>query len=244
MSVIWHDIECGRYAEDLELWRSLAERHGDPVLDIGAGTGRTALDLAKRGHRVTALDQDPELVAELRRRAHGLELDVVLADARSFALGRRFALCMMPMQTIQLLGGRDGRAAFLRCALAHLEPGGVLAVALSSELEPYEVLDGGPAPMPDVLEREGVLYASQPVAVREDADGYVLARRRETVDARGPTERDPARSADRGRARGRSARRRVQLGEPRPDLGDRGLRRQRGGDRGCLSFASARCTPT
>jgi SAM-dependent methyltransferase len=185
MSVIWHDIECGRYAEDLELWRSLAERHGDPVLDIGAGTGRTALDLAKRGHRVTALDQDPELVAELRRRAHGLELDVVLADARSFALGRRFALCMMPMQTIQLLGGRDGRAAFLRCALAHLEPGGVLAVALSSELEPYEVLDGGPAPMPDVLEREGVLYASQPVAVREDGDGYVLARRRETVDARG-----------------------------------------------------------
>jgi SAM-dependent methyltransferase len=185
VSFIWHDIECGGYAEDLTLWRSLAERHGDPVLDVGAGTGRTALDLARRGHRVTALDRDPELVAELRRRAEGLELDVVLADARSFALGRRFALCVMPMQTIQLLGGTDGRGAFLRCALAHLQPGGALAVALSAELESYEVLDGGPAPMPDVLERDGVLYASQPVAVREEGDGYVLARRREIVNARG-----------------------------------------------------------
>ena len=109
----------------------------------------------------------------------------MLADARSFALGRRFALCVMPMQTIQLLGGTEGRGAFLRCALAHLQPGGALAVALSAELETYEVLDGGPAPMPDVLERDGVLYASQPVAVREEGDGYVLARRREIVDARG-----------------------------------------------------------
>ncbi len=36
MSVIWHDLECGAYAEDLELWRSLADEYGDLVLDIGA----------------------------------------------------------------------------------------------------------------------------------------------------------------------------------------------------------------
>ena len=31
MSVIWHDVECGGYAEDLSLWRSLAADHGKPV---------------------------------------------------------------------------------------------------------------------------------------------------------------------------------------------------------------------
>ncbi|MBV9839279.1 MAG: hypothetical protein JO156_14285, partial [Solirubrobacterales bacterium] len=55
MSVVWHDLECGSYHEDLELWRELARRHGDPVLEIGAGTGRVSLELARRGHRVVAL---------------------------------------------------------------------------------------------------------------------------------------------------------------------------------------------
>src|SRR5436309_5236275 len=109
----------------------LAAKHGDPVLEIGAETGRVAIDLARRGHRVTALDHDAELQAELSRRAKGLELATVLADARAFELDQRFALCLMPMQTIQLLGGLDGRRACLECARDHLEKGGVLAAALA-----------------------------------------------------------------------------------------------------------------
>ena len=55
--VLWHDIECGSYDLDLPLWRELADREGSPVLDVGAGTGRVALDLARRGHEVVALDR-------------------------------------------------------------------------------------------------------------------------------------------------------------------------------------------
>jgi SAM-dependent methyltransferase len=184
-SFIWHDLECGAYVEDLALWRTLAVEHRDPLLDLGAGTGRIALDLARRGVRVTALDRDPELLAELRRRGEGLPLDTVAADAREFSLGRPFPFCIVPMQTIQLLDGAAGRAAFLTCARAHLEPGGALAIALADELEPYETVPGGPSPLPDIRELDGVVYASRPTAVREDGDGFILERRREVVTADG-----------------------------------------------------------
>jgi SAM-dependent methyltransferase len=185
MSVIWHDVECGGYAQDLSLWRSLADDHGDPVLDVGAGTGRIALDLARRGHEVVALDHDPALVAELARRAGDLSVTAITADAREFDLGRRFALCIVPMQTIQLLGGADGRRAFLECARRHLQPGGLLAVAIAPELDLFEVVDGGLAPLPDIREVDGVVYSSLPTAVRADREGFVLERRRERISASG-----------------------------------------------------------
>jgi SAM-dependent methyltransferase len=134
---------------------------------------------------VTALDNDPGLIAELKRRAQGLDLTAIRADARTFELGERFALCLVPMQTIQLLEGPAGRASFLERARRHLGPGGLLAVAVAERLDLYEVTDGGPRPMPDVCERDGVVYASQPTAVRAVDGRLVLERRRETVDPDG-----------------------------------------------------------
>jgi SAM-dependent methyltransferase len=185
MSVIWHDVECGGYAQDLSLWRSLAAQCGDPVLDVGAGTGRIALDLARHGHAVVALDHDPALVAELTRRADGLSVTAFTADARDFDLDRRFALCIVPMQTIQLLGGTEGRRSFLDCARRHLEPGALLAVAIAPELELFEVVDGGLTPLPDIREVDGVVYSSLPTAVRADREGFLLERRRERISTSG-----------------------------------------------------------
>jgi SAM-dependent methyltransferase len=184
LEVVWHDLECGGYGDDLAVWRELAAEYPGPVLDVGAGTGRVTLDLARRGHPVVALDVDPALVAALRSRAAGLPVAVVEADARSFALGRRFALVLVPMQTIQLLGGAEPRAAFLACARAHLEPGGLVAIALADALEAFDPEHGIP-PLPDIREIDGVVYSSRPVAVRDEGERAAIHRIREVVDARG-----------------------------------------------------------
>ncbi len=180
-AVVWHDVECGGYAEDLPLWRSLAAEAGGAVLDLGAGTGRVALDLARHGVPVCALDVEPELLAALRARAGDLPVETVVADARAFALdGRGFALALAPMQTVQLLGGPDGRAGMLRCARRALRPGALLVCALANAIEGYDAEDFE-VPHPDMREVDGVVYASRPTAVRDRGDAFVLERVRERV---------------------------------------------------------------
>jgi SAM-dependent methyltransferase len=179
--VIWHDVECGGYEADLPLWRALAREAGGPILDVGAGTGRVALHLARAGHAVIALDRDRHLLAALHERAVAAELDIPIAeaDAVGFDLGdQRFALIIVPMQTIQLLGA-EPRAGFLAAARRHLAPGGLLAMAIADALEGYE--EGAEMPLPDLGDRDGWRFVSQPVAVRSVEGGVRIERVRQAV---------------------------------------------------------------
>jgi SAM-dependent methyltransferase len=185
LDALWHYLECGAYEQDLPLWRALAAETGGAVLDVGAGTGRVSVELASRGVAVVALDADAALLEALDDRAAGLPVETVVADARDFALSRRFSLVLVPMQTLQLLGGRSGRAAFLRCALDHLHPGGLLAAALADAMDCFDEEHDMPPP-PDECEVAGVRYASRLLAVVEEDGRAAIHRRREIV---GPGDR-------------------------------------------------------
>jgi len=185
-AVIWHDVECASYSIDLPMWRALADERPGHLLDIGAGTGRIALDLAALGHDVTALDSDPALVAALssRARERALRVHTSVGDARAFDLGRKFALVIAPMQVAQLMGGEPGRAAMLRCVRAHLEPGGVFAAALADPLEDIEDEEVLP-PLPDVREEGGWVFSSMPIAVRIEDGSTAIDRLRQAVSPAG-----------------------------------------------------------
>lgn len=179
--VAWHDAECGAYAADLPAWERLAEIHGGPILDLGAGTGRVALHLASRGHEVVAVDSDPDLLAALRKRAaaRSLAVETNRGDVRRLDLGgRRFPLVVAPMQLAHLLDGSAGRSeAFARWAGA-LRSGGVIALAVLNEPLPPS---GTPDPLPDVREVDGWVHSSLPLEVRVEESTVELDRLRQTV---------------------------------------------------------------
>jgi SAM-dependent methyltransferase len=185
-AVAWHDVECSSFTHDLPLWRELAEELAGPVLDIGCGTGRVALDLAARGHRVTGIDSEPDLVHVLANRARERSLPVtaLALDARSFELGRRFALAIVPMQVVQLLGGPGGRRGMLHSARRHLQPGALLAIALADPFDGFEEGQFLP-PLPDVREAHEWVLSSTPVAVRSTAEAVEIDVHRQAVSPAG-----------------------------------------------------------
>lgn len=179
---IWHDTECGGYAADLPLWEELAERAGGAVLDLGCGTGRVALHLARRGHTVTGLDNDAELTAALAERAGELPVAVIAGDAKDFGLGAQFALVLAPMQLLQLFENGAERSSCLRCVRDHLEAGGIAALAIVESMP--EAMEGA-APIPDAREIDGWVYSSLPLDAALDGGAIVVRRLRQTVTPQG-----------------------------------------------------------
>lgn len=188
-SVVWHDVECGAYGADLALWEELAAASSS-VLELGAGSGRVVLHLARRGHRAHGLDLVPELVDALNARAGELPATATVGDARSFELDRLFGAVLAPMQFMQLLRSPAERTACLSCIRSHLEPGGMAAFALTHVTAESAGSSGGGAapPIPDAQEVDGWIYSSLPIETVVGDEEILVRRLRQTVSPAGDLE--------------------------------------------------------
>jgi SAM-dependent methyltransferase len=187
-AAIWHDVECGSYAADLPLWEELAERHGDPILELGCGTGRVALHLARRGYEVIGLDRDRELLDVLEERADGLNLTGLCADARDFELPRQVGLVLAPTHLLQLLPDQAQRLECLRSIARALRPGGLAAATIIEEMPGA---DGAPPPLPDVREVDGWVYSSLAIEAAVGPGEIIVRRLRHAVSPAGDLSEEP-----------------------------------------------------
>jgi SAM-dependent methyltransferase len=146
----YYDLENADFTEDLDYWLDLAEEHGDPILELGCGTGRVLLNLARRGHAVTGLDNSPEMLARLQAKlgaASGQHLaaapHIVQASLEDFDLAQRFRLALMPFNTFMHLLTTEAQIAALERIRRHLAPGGVLALDMPNPGEAYAAQEQG-----------------------------------------------------------------------------------------------------
>jgi SAM-dependent methyltransferase len=129
-----YDYEYRRRRADVSFYRELARRRGaDRILELGAGTGRVTVPLARDGRQVVAVDRSPEMLARLTARvarlapAAAARITPVLGDLRGFAVDGRFPLVIAAFNVFEHLYTRGEIHACLQQIAAHLEPGGALA---------------------------------------------------------------------------------------------------------------------
>jgi SAM-dependent methyltransferase len=134
LAAVYDTIYDGR--DDVAFWQAMAAAAPGPLLELGCGTGRILLPLARAGHEVTGLDLAPHMLARCRAKLEqepaGVRARVrlVQGDMTSFDLGRRFSLLTIPFAGFQHLRTVEQQLACLSCCRAHLLPGGRLVLDL------------------------------------------------------------------------------------------------------------------
>jgi SAM-dependent methyltransferase len=103
----------------------LAPLAGDGgALELGIGTGRIALPLARRGVRVSGIDLSAAMVARLRAKPGGDEIEVAIGDFATTRVGGTFALAYLVFNTINNLTTQDEQVACFANVADHLAPRG------------------------------------------------------------------------------------------------------------------------
>jgi methyltransferase family protein len=107
----------------------LANLAGDgPALEFGVGTGRIALPLSRRGVPTQGIDLSRPMVARLKAKPGGNDVDVTIGDMATTSVATSFSLVYLVCNTIMNLTTQQAQVACFRNAAAHLSPGGRFVV--------------------------------------------------------------------------------------------------------------------
>ncbi len=98
------------------------------ALELGIGTGRIALPLARRGIRVHGIDLSEAMVARLRTKPGAERVGVTIGDFATTTVEATFSVVYLVFNTIMNLTTQDEQVACFRNAAAHLEPGGCFVI--------------------------------------------------------------------------------------------------------------------
>jgi len=129
-----YDYEYRRRRADVTFYRELAKRRGaHRILEIGAGSGRVTIPLARDGHEIVAVDRSAAMLGRLRARVDALpapvarRITVRQGDLRDFDVGERFPLVIAAFNVIEHLYTRGEVAACFARVAKHLAPNGAFA---------------------------------------------------------------------------------------------------------------------
>ncbi len=148
----------GLLADTWDMWRGdpanqadrgffldIIGQYGQPVLDVGCGTGRIILDFLSEGIDIDGVDNSPEMLAICRAKATRLGLAPTLYQQQmeTLELPRTYRTILVPSSTFQVITDLEMARNTLCRFLSHLQPGGVFVTQFANDWREGEALDTG-----------------------------------------------------------------------------------------------------
>jgi SAM-dependent methyltransferase len=121
---------------DLDFWRIFAAAAAGPLVELGCGTGRVLLPLARAGHEITGVDLSPWMLDRCRDKLAGepeavrARVSLAQADMTSFELDRQVSGILCAFNSFHHLRTADEQLACLERCREHLRADGLLALDL------------------------------------------------------------------------------------------------------------------
>jgi ubiquinone/menaquinone biosynthesis C-methylase UbiE len=118
--------------QDVAFYRDAAREFGDPVLELGCGTGRITMAIAEAGKPITGIDLSERMLERAVKKRSALQVEtrqrvrLVQGDMTRFDLGETFRLIIIPFRPFQHLLEVRQQMDCLDCVRRHLAPGGRL----------------------------------------------------------------------------------------------------------------------
>jgi len=113
---------------DIAFWLQKVKDYGDPVLELGCGTGRVSIPLMEAGFSVVGVDFSESMLARARQKSDRVEW--VQADIRTLDLERKFTCILAPYFVLNYFPELEDLEAVLNTCKAHLDADGKLIVDL------------------------------------------------------------------------------------------------------------------
>jgi SAM-dependent methyltransferase len=132
----WYDFDYDtRMRRDIPFWLACAREGGDPVLELGAGTGRITAHLARAGFRVTGVELSTKMLELAEKRFARLgplrgSARFVQGDMAALRVRGRFGTVLVPFHAFHHLLTTERQLAALRGIRRRLAPGGLAVFGL------------------------------------------------------------------------------------------------------------------
>jgi len=171
--------------QDVVFYCGAARRYGDPVLELGCGTGRITLAIAEAGYRIVGLDISGKMLeravekrATVRREARE-RVHLVQGDMTQFDLGEKFRTVVIPFRPFQHLLETEQQMDCLNCVKKHLASNGRLIMDFF-QTDPERMHD--PVFLKESLLAEYDMPGGRHVALSERVAAYHRGLQRNDVE--------------------------------------------------------------